>query len=101
MRFTFREEDGTPITKVHVNPLTKKVSFKNYKEYFLDKAFGVKEDVTYNDVLYFLEKRTVPRNREDINEILTELHLKEYDPVALCKFFGGRIASDNRYIEFD
>ena len=101
MRFTFREEDGTPITKVYVNPLTKKVTFKNYKEYFLDKAFGVKEHVTYEDVLNFLEERTVPRNRERIDLILSELHLKEYDPVALCKYFGGRVGEDHRYVEFE
>jgi len=101
MKFTFREEDGRPITKVFVNPFTKKVSIKNYMEDPMDRAFGVKEKVTYDDVLDFLEDRTVPRNRERIDLILSELHLKEYDPVALCKYFGGRVGEDHRYVEFE
>ena len=100
MRFNYRNEKGEILTEVYVNPFTKKVTVKNHTDFFLDKAFGNNENVTYDDVMKFLESRTVPRNREDINEILAELHMKEYDPYALCKYFGGKVCEDDCYVEF-
>lgn len=100
MRFNYRNEDGELLTEVSVNPLTKKVRIINHTDDFLDRAFGVNETPDYNDVLRFLESRTVPHNRADIRNILHELGMKTYDPIALCKYFGGRMAHDDNYVEF-
>lgn len=100
MHFKFKDENGNLLTDVKVNPITKKVTFRNYTDDVYSCAFGVRKEVTYDEVLEFLEERTVPRNRADIKEILEELGLKRYDPYFLCRYFGGKVAHDNKYLEF-
>lgn len=100
MRLNFKKSDGTVLTEIKVNPVTKKVKIVNYTDNVFCRAFGANENPTYADVIHFLEKRTVPKNRGDIKEILEEVGLKEYDPYFLCKFFGGRMAQDDFCVEF-
>ena len=100
MKFNYRGSNNELLTEVTVNPFTKKVTFVNHTDLVYDKAFAWKENVTYDDVLAFFEERTIPRNRDNINEILKELGMKEYDPYLLCKHFGGKMAHDDNWIEF-
>ena len=100
MHFKYIGPDEEVFTEVFVNRLTKKVKVINYTDDFLDRAFGVKEDVTYQDIMEFFESRTLPRRRHDIDKILDALNMKEYDPYKLCKFFGGKMAKDGCRVEF-
>lgn len=100
MRFDFMGGDGRILTKVSVNPLTKKVRFTNFTDDPIDRAFGVKESATYQDVLDFFERRTFARNRSDIDGILNAMGLKEYDPYKMCRKLEGRRAQDEKWIRF-
>ena len=100
MHFKYIGPDEEVFTEVFVNRLTKKVKVINYTDDFLDRAFGVKEDVTYQDVMEFFESRTFPRRRGDINEILKVIGLKEYNAYKMCKILGGKKAEDGCRVEF-
>lgn len=85
MKFNYMDKDGNVLTSVTVNNFTKKVKIVDYTNDIMDRAFGVKEKVTYADVMDFFEDRTFPRNRADLQNILDCLGLKKYDPYSMCK----------------
>lgn len=49
------------------------------------KAFGVNENPTLQDFEEFLEDRCFPRERYNINEMLIELKLDNYNPLEIIK----------------
>ena len=53
------------------------------------------------DVLKFLETRTVPRTRYDLDDILKRYGLRDYDPVAMVRKSHGVSMSDYVWILFD
>lgn len=101
LHFIFRDYNNDPITEVWTDRKGN-VSFKNYK--YEDRpiltAFMRIEHPTYQDVQDFFERRSFPRDRSDIKEILRCLNMHKYDPEKLCRRFEGRTAQDNRWIEF-
>lgn len=46
----------------------------------------------------FIESRVVPRDRQNMPEIMAELHMKEYDPWFLFEYLHGRCAQDDCYV---
>lgn len=100
MKFNYMNENDEIITSVYVNPITKKVKIKNYTDDIVDRAFGVNEKPNYQDVLDFFESRTFPRNRVDIDDIIKEFSLIEYNPYLMCKKLQGRTEQDDCYIDF-
>ena len=100
MRFNYRGKNDELLTSVQINPLTKKVKFKNHTDEYVKCAFGKKEKVTYDDVIDFFKRRTYQENRADLHDILKAMGLEKYDPVAMCKYSKGRTAEDGKWIEF-
>lgn len=100
MKFNYMDKDGNILTSVIVNNFTKKVKIVNYTNDIMDRAFGVKEKVTYEDVMDFFKDRTFPRNRADLQDILDYLGLKKYDPYLMCKKLAGKTAQDENWIDF-
>lgn len=52
-------------------------------------------------VMKFLESRSVPRTRVDIEDILRRYGLREYDALQMCKKSHGRSMSDYLWLKFD
>lgn len=100
MKFNYMNKDNKVLTSVYVNPITKRVKFKNYTDFPLDCVFGVKKKATYEDVMKFFEDRTFPRNRKDLDDILEWMDLSEYNPYLMCKKLNGRTAQDENWIDF-
>lgn len=100
MRFHYMDGKGKIITSVYVDNKTKEVTFENYTDRVLRRAFGERKAVTYDDVLRFFERRTFPRDRVNIADILKRMHLKTYDPYAMCKKLKGRTQQDDFWIDF-
>ena len=100
MKFNYRGKNSELFTSVYINPITQKVTFKNYTVDYLDCAFGKKETVTYEDVIRFFKDRTYQENRADLPDILEEMGLTKYDPIKMCKYSNGRTAEDGKWIEF-
>ena len=100
MVIRYKNGDGKLITKICVLCNRKIVRVKNYADFPLDNAFGLKspENVTWDDVYRFLISRTYPENRANINEILEDLGLKEYDPIKMCRITRGRMTNDQNWL---
>jgi len=100
MKFNYMSSDGKILTSVSINNHTKKVRITNYTDEIMDRAFGVKENVTYQDVMDFFEGRTFPRNRADLQDILDCFGLKKYDPYLMCEKLQGKTEQDHEWIDF-
>lgn len=76
------------------------VSIENFTDDIYSRAFGRKENVSWEDLKKFLESRCFPRNRTNAKEILTNMGLEEYDPFQIVKKTQGRMAEDDQWLKF-
>ena len=93
--------DHSISTVIDVDIMNQKVSFRNYTGNLILRAFGAKEEVTYEDFERFLESRCFPSERDKMKIQLDVLDLKYYDPLAIIHKTHGRMAEDDCYILFD
>lgn len=82
-----------------VNVKEEKIEVVNETENLLHCAFGMKAKPTWEDFEEFLESRCFPEDREEIDEILEDLELDEYDPLAIVERTDGRMAGDLQWIK--
>lgn len=80
---------------------SKTVLVKNHTEDILKTAFGVNLSPTWDDFTEFLEERCVPRTRENVDLILENMDLTEYDPVKIVEITQGRMAEDNQWLKIE
>lgn len=64
-------------------------------------AFGNNLFPGWEDFRQFLESRCVPRQRAGLREYLETLGLDEYDPLAIIKKTGGRMAEDQQWLSVE
>ena len=57
-------------------------------------------EVPFENVTKFLESRTVPRTRYDLESVLKKYNVKFYDPLNMCKKSHGVSMSDYIWIKF-
>lgn len=86
-------------TVILVNREEEKIAVMNESDDLLHRAFGIKVKPDWTDFMEFLESRCFPRKREDVDLILEELELDEYDPFAIVERTGGRMAEDLQWIK--
>ena len=65
------------LTKIHVKG--REVTFENYSDEVILIAFGVRTEVTYEDLEEFYESRCFPRERANARELLHDLGVDFYD----------------------
>lgn len=82
-----------------VNVKEEKIAVINETDNLLHRAFGMKAEPTWADFEEFLESRCFPEDREDVDEILNDLELDEYEPLAIVQRTGGRMAQDLQWIK--
>lgn len=56
---------------------------------------------TIESVLTVMETMCIPRGRQDVDEILGMMGLKEYNPVEILRHTHGHTMSNNRWIRFE
>lgn len=76
------------------------VTFKNYSSRVIFLPFGVREKVTYEDLVDFYEGRCFPRERTNCKQILKELGLDYYDPELICRKTHGLQFDDFLWLQF-
>lgn len=91
------EEDCCSV--ILVNTEEEKIEVINENDNLLHRAFGIKAKPTWEDFEEFLKSRCFPETREDIDVILEDLELEEYDPLAIVERTGGRMAEDLQWIK--
>ena len=57
------------------------------------------ERPTWDHFIEFLEERCVPKSRENINILLKEMGLTEYDPIQIVEKTEGRMAEDAQWLK--
>lgn len=98
LRMEFMCEDEL-CTSILVNFKDKQVEAVNYTNDIIHQAFGVKAKPNWEDFEYFIESRCFPRGRDYLKEILRDLGLDFYDPIAIIEKTKGRMAEDKQWIQ--
>lgn len=96
MDFMWRDVLNTSILVDYKN---EKVLIKNYTQHPLDCAFGIKRNPSWEDFMFFVEDRCVPRGRDHMKVILNDYGLDFYDPISIVEKTGGRMAGDDYHIK--
>lgn len=99
MRMTLMYQNK-PCTVIDVNFLQNQIKIQNYTKDILHRAFGVKEDPTWEDFHVFLQDRCFPKTRGNVKTVLTELGLQDYDPLQIVEKTNGRTAEDDLWLKF-
>lgn len=66
---------------------------KNYTEDLVHTAFGVKENVNWDDLILFLKSRCFPENRANKKQLLRLLEIEDYDPWKIVKKTQGKFSN--------
>lgn len=74
---------------------------ENYIDNPIKTAFGNKTKLTWDDLLFFLEDRCIPRGRAGLREYLEAIGVFEYDPLGIIKKTAGRMAEDNQWLQVE
>ena len=77
------------------------LAVENYVADPVKTAFGNNLLPTWADFQSFLEERCVPLQRAGLREYLEAIGLDEYNPLAIIRKTGGRMAEDNQWIEME
>lgn len=97
MRMEYMHEQKC-CTAILVDFLHRKIQVKNYTDFPLYRAFGVKKIPDWADFEYFLRDRCVPESRVGIRELLKDMGLDFYDPLSIIEKTEGRMAEDDQWI---
>ena len=97
LRMEFMCEDEL-CSSILVNFKDKEIKVVNHTSNVIHQAFGVKAKPDWEDFEYFLESRCFPRGRDYMKDILRDLELDSYDPLAIIEKTKGRMAEDKQWI---
>lgn len=86
------------MTVIDVNDKEEKIKIKNFTNKIFFRAFGINESPNWNNFQGFLEDRCVPRTRYNIDEILKDMGMTEYNSFEFIKRTQGRMADDKEWI---
>lgn len=87
-----------PATIIDANNYMEKVQIWNLTDQLISRAFGVKENPTWEDYEGFLESRCMPRRRYGIREELRLMGIDSYDPYQILEKTSGRLYEDHQYL---
>lgn len=91
-------ENDTLCTKICADQDTRQIAIQNMVENIWQTAFGVNKFPTWSDLESFLENRCLPKERDGMQYYLDEIGLDRYDPLAIIRKTGGRMAEDHHWI---
>ena len=64
------------------------------------KAFGMKVNPDWEDFRGFLEERCIPRERFCIKQVLKDIGVDGYDPLAILEKTQGKTGEDEMWLKF-
>ena len=99
MRMTLMYQNK-PCTDIDVNFLQNRIKIQNYTKDLLHRAFGAKENPTWEDFQIFLQDRCFPKTRGNVKAVLASLGLQDYDPLQIVEKVNGRTAEDDLWLKF-
>ena len=78
--------------RIAADDTTKKIHVENLISDFLKLPFGNNQDPGWEDYLYFLESRCIPKTRAGLREYLETIGVDHYDPLEIIRKTQGRMA---------
>lgn len=97
VRLLYMSKDKV-MTVIDVNDKEEKIKIKNFTDKIFFRAFGINESPSWNNYQEFLEDRCVPRTRYNIDEILKDMGMTEYNSFEFIERTQGRMADDKDWI---
>lgn len=88
-------------TVIDVDYVNRRVKFRNYTDNIVERAFGVREKVSFEDYEHFIESRCFPSSRDKMKIELEKLDLPFYDPISIIEKTQGRLADDDNWIRIE
>ena len=78
-----------------------KVTVINKTDVIINRPFGINEKPTLKDLDVFFEERCFPKARANCKQLLNDLGLDFYDPLAIVVKTHGRQWDDYNWIKFE
>ena len=100
LRMIFYHMDQ-PCTMITADYTSKTVRIKNTSENPVKTAFGTNRNPSWEQYQEFLSSRCVPRERAGLREYLEAIGVEEYDPLAIIRKTGGRMAEDQQWLQIE
>lgn len=97
--FNFMFKD-TITTRVNIED-NDKASIENFTDDIYSRAFGVKTNITIEDVKHLFSTRVMPRTRDNCIEVLKHIGVTFYDEYLICRKTNGATTDDYSWIRFD
>jgi len=72
----------------------------HYSDLIFFRPFGVRTEVTYEDLMEFYEDRCFSRERENCKTVLKSIGLDYYDPELICRKTHGLQFDDFVWLQF-
>lgn len=76
------------------------VEVENFVDNIILTAFGMKKNITEDDVDELLEERCFPRSRANCQQLLESGGFEVYDPMAIAIKTEGRMSDDEFWLKF-
>ena len=84
--------------RIAADETAKKLRVENLVSDFLKLPFGNNQNPGWEDYLYFLESRCIPRTRAGLREYLETIGVDHYDPLEIIRKTQGRMAEDDLWL---
>ena len=88
-------------TVIYADFTDKTLVHQDFTSNLVKTAFCRKAQPSWEDFMYFLEERCIPRTRAGLREYLETIGILEYDPVEIIKKTQGRMAEDHQWLEIE
>lgn len=87
-----------PATLLDVYPAINKLKIWNFTNDLISRAFGSRENPSWQEYEQFLEDRCMPRTRYGIKKELERMGLDSYDPFQIVEITKGRVYGDGQWL---
>lgn len=91
----------TVIARVELLKDNKTVVVTNYTDRFIDKPFGLLENITIKDLNHFFETRCFPSTRFNAKEVLKAGNIDYFDALQIIRKTNGAMVDDCYWIRFE
>lgn len=88
-----------PATLIDVYPAINRIKIWNFTDDLISRAFGSRENPSWEDYEQFLEERCMPRTRYGIKRELRNMGLDSYDPFQIVEITKGRVYGDGQWLD--
>ncbi len=87
-------------TTIFVDFKSEKIKIINKTDDIIHRAFGIKDNPSWDDFMIFLKDRCFPESRGDKKTLLKVLGVDSYDPLQIVEKTKGKTYEDKQWMKF-